>query len=119
MKSIESPTRLRLRTEIQPTRFGQKMEREKQLGDMPIICIEFAERTQNEATFFKPKMEWEGASSSTVNQKEREREREYIVDSGASTHVMSKTQLSPEELETAKCHELPRLSSQRMDRSTT
>ena len=51
---------------------------------------------ENEATFFKPKMEWRVASTSTFIPDERE----FIVDSGASVHMVNKTDLSPEELET-------------------
>ena len=56
-----------------------------------------------QGTFFKPKLEWVAASSSTVNPGERK----FIVDSGASIHVMSKTDLSPEGRETVKVNRLP------------
>ena len=39
------PTRLRLRTEIQTTRYGQKMMQEKQRGPLPRSCTKFAECT--------------------------------------------------------------------------
>ena len=55
---------------------------------------------ENEATFlFRPKMEWRATSTSTVNPDERE----FIADSGASTHMVSKIDSAPEELETSKC----------------
>ena len=51
---------------------------------------------ENEATFFDRKMEWRAASTSTGNPDEKK----FIVDSGASVHMMSKMGSSPEELET-------------------
>ena len=58
---------------------------------------------EDEATFFKPKLEWAAASTSTVSPDEKE----FVVDSGASMHVMSMTDVSPEELETVKVCRLP------------
>ena len=49
---------------------------------------------ESEATFFRPKAGWRVAFSSTVN-------------SGASMHMMSKTELSPEKLETVTASRLP------------
>ena len=57
----------------------------------------------NEVTFFKPLLEWAVASTSTVNPDERE----FIAGSGASMHMMSTTDSSPEELETIKVARLP------------
>ena len=48
---------------------------------------------ENESTFFKPRMEWEVASTATVNPDEGQ----FIVDSTASLHMMNKMALSPEE----------------------
>ena len=59
---------------------------------------------ENEATFSKPKLEWVEASTSTVNPDGRE----FIVDSSASMHMMSTTDLPPEALA---------LGLRRMDRS--
>ena len=58
---------------------------------------------ENEATFFNPKLEWAVAPTSTVNPDERE----FSVESGASMLMMSKTDLSPEELETVRASRLP------------
>ena len=63
---------------------------EKQLGN-------------GEETFFPPRMEWRVTSTSTVNPDERE----FIVDSRASMHMMSKMELTPEELETVNVSRLP------------
>ena len=68
------------------------MVRQMQLGERPRRCTKFAERTWRT----KPRMEWEVAATSTVNPDERE----FIVDSGASMHMMGKTNLSQENLET-------------------
>ena len=100
-KAIETPTRLRLREKIQTKRSGQKMEQEKQLGLGPRRCEKFAETT------WRTKLH---------TSKQRCRERGY-VDSGASVHMMSKMELTPEDLETVKASRLPRVSLQRMDRS--
>ena len=48
----------------------------------------------NEATFFKPKMQMRVAPTSNVNLDEKK----FHVDSGASVHMMSKMDMSPEEL---------------------
>ena len=60
---------------------------------------------ENEATFFKPNMEWGVASASTVNPDETD----LFLDSVASMHMMSKTDLSPEGWETVKVSRHPRL----------
>ena len=58
---------------------------------------------ENEAIFFSPKLECKAAPTSTVNRDERE----FIVDSGASMHMMSKMELTPEEMETIRVSRLP------------
>ena len=58
---------------------------------------------ENEATFFDRKMEWRAASTSTGNPDENK----FIVDSGASLHMMSKMGSSPEELETVNVSRRP------------
>ena len=58
---------------------------------------------QNSRNFFSPKMEWREASTSTVNPEEKE----FMDGAGASAHMMSKMELSPEELETVKVSPLP------------
>ena len=58
---------------------------------------------ENEATFFKPQVEWAEASASTVNPDWRD----LFVDSGASIQMMTKTDLFPEELETVEVSRLP------------
>ena len=59
---------------------------------------------ENEATFFKQKMEnWRVASTLTVNPEERQ----FMIDSGVSVNMMSKMELSPEEQETVKVSRLP------------
>ena len=57
----------------------------------------------NEATFFKPKMQMRVAPTSNVNLDEKK----FNVDSGASVHMMSKMDMSPEELETVKVSRRP------------
>ena len=61
----------------------------------------FGNNLDSEATFFKPQVELATASTSTVSLDTRA----FSVDSAASLHMMCKTDLSPEELETA---EVPR-----------
>ena len=57
----------------------------------------------NEATFFKPKMQMRVAPTSNVNLDEKK----FNVDSGASVHMMSKMDMSPEELETVNVSRRP------------
>ena len=57
----------------------------------------------NEATFFKPKMQMSVAPTSNVNLDEKK----FNVDSGASVHMMSKMDMSPEELETVNVSRRP------------
>ena len=85
-------------------RFGQKMELQKaawQWAKQLYIIRELY--LESEATFFEPKLEWRVASTSTINPDERE----FVVESGTSMHLMSKTDLSPEELEAVKVSRLP------------
>ena len=57
----------------------------------------------NEAAFFKPKMQMRLAPTSNVNLDEKK----FNVDSGASVHMVSKMDMSPEELETVNVSRRP------------
>ena len=83
---IATPTRLRLRTEIQTTHCGH--------GNGPTSCIGYKLITND------------GVWSSIYLDRQSRRGREFVVDSGASKHMMSKMELSPEELETVKVSRL-------------
>ena len=99
------PTRLRLRTEIQTssTLWAENGARKAAWQCVKNFVLKnLGTHLENEATVFKPKLEWAVASTSTVNPDERD----FIVDSGASMHMMSKMDSSPEELETLKMFRL-------------
>ena len=57
-KTLNSQRFYKLRTEIQTTRCGWKMGKEKQLGDRPSNCTDIA---------FQPKVDWATASTSIDN----------------------------------------------------
>ena len=106
-KIIGIPTRPRWQAEIQTTRYGHWLVQEnadgrwaKQLYNIRGTYLE------NEATFFKPKLEWVVAPLN-VN-----------PDSGASVHVMSNTDLQPEELETVRVPRRPTIVIMANGRST-
>ena len=66
-KHHRNPTRLRLRTQIQTTRCGQKMVREKQLGNGPTSCAEFEEHTWGKKLHSANQRRRQVAFTSTAN----------------------------------------------------
>ena len=71
-RNPNAPT-LNCRVEIQTTRCGQKMVQEKQFWQWgKKLYRSRGTHLRNEATFFKPMMEWRVASTSTVNPDERD-----------------------------------------------
>ena len=61
----------RLRTEVQTTRFGQKMEQDKRLGVGQDVVQNWRKLTGERSHILQTKMEWRVASSSNVNLDER------------------------------------------------
>ena len=53
-------------------------------------------KKKDKATFFSPTDEWIWPAASTI----KPEEREFVVDSGASMHMVSKKDLNSAELET-------------------
>ena len=73
-----------------------------QLGNGPNSCTEFVERTwRTMLHFFKPKIDWRVASTSTVNPDERE----FVVDSRAYAYDEQDGIVTTQ----SKCHVFPRL----------
>ena len=58
---------------------------------------------EDNATFYSPSEEWIEAAASTI----RPEEREFVVDSGASMHVVSRKDLDKAELETVRISKNP------------
>ena len=93
---IATPTRLRLRTAPNSALWAEDGARRNAWARQ--VCRIRGLYLESEARFFKDGME----SRIHLNRQSR-REKEFIVDSG-STHMMSKMELSPEELDTVKVH---------------
>ena len=66
----------------------------KQRGGWPKLSLKLKEK--HKTTFFSPSEKWCPPAPSTIKPKERE----FVVDSGASIHMISKTDLNSAELET-------------------
>ena len=94
---IETPTRLRSRTEIQTTRCGHRMMRAKQLGNGPRSCEEFAEH------IWRMKLQ-SVASTSTVSPDERESPLPILLD---SVHMMAKMDLPWKNWKQSMCLDFP------------
>ena len=58
----------------------------------------FKLKETDKTTFFSPTNEWSSPASSTI----KPEEREFVVDSGASMHMLSRKDLTSAELETVK-----------------
>ena len=61
-------------------------------------------KNDDEATFYSPSEEWIMPAASTTNPEERE----FVVDSGASMHMVSKKDLDKAELETVRISKIRR-----------
>ena len=61
-----------------------------------------AQKKKDEATFYSPSGKWILPAASTINPEERE----FAVDSGASTHMVSKKDLNKADLETVRIRKI-------------
>ena len=73
----------------------------KQRGGWPKISLKLKEK--NKATFFSPSENWCLLAPSNL----KPEERQFVVDSGASMHMMSKKDLNSAELETLTTSKSP------------
>ena len=60
-------------------------------------------KREDKGTFYSPSEEWISLAASTINPEERE----FVVDSGASMHMVSKKDLNSAELETMRISRNP------------
>ena len=81
-----------MQTEIQTTRRGQEMVQDKQLGHGRNVVWNFEERAWRKklAVFFQQKLE-------SIYLNRQSHETAFLVDYRASMHMMSKTDMAPED----------------------
>ena len=76
---------------------------EARLGTLPKTCTS-SKRERDKTIFYSPAEEWVLPTAST----EEPEERKFVVDSGASMHMVSKRDLNFAELETMRHREVRR-----------